>query len=159
MPPLPSYYGQMAIGEPSILLSAPNAAQKRYHAGDKIGDFQIVSFDHEKIESGRNDKTIDQPLGELLVKERAPEPVVAATDPTARPAGPTAAQVMTRTFGAAPEPAPVKLDPKIGTDMGGGFHGCVAGETSPAGTEVNGFRKVIRGGLMGTACFWESINK
>ncbi len=160
MPPLPSYYGQMAIGEPSILLASPNAAQKRYHAGDKIGDFQIVSFDREKIEFKWNDKTIDKPLADLLAKERTPDPVsAAAPDPTARPAGPTASQAMTKTFGAAPEAAPAKLDPKIGTDMGAGNHACVQGETSPAGTEVNGYRKVIRGGLMGSTCFWELINK
>jgi hypothetical protein len=160
MPPLPSYYGQMAIGEPVILLSSPNEAQKRYHAGEKIGAFQIVSFDHEKIELKWNDKTIDRPLAELLAKERTPDPVVAnAPDPTARPTGPTAAQVMTKTFGAAPQAEAPKLDPKIGTDMGAGNHACIQGETSPAGTEVNGYRKVIRGGLMGQTCFWESINK
>ena len=53
MPQLPSYYGQMGIGQPTVLLAAANIPQKSYHTGDKIGPFEIVSFDHDKITFAR----------------------------------------------------------------------------------------------------------
>ena len=151
MPALPSYFGQMRIGEPVILLTpAANAVQKSYHVGDKVGPFEIVSFDYEKIALKWNDKTIERPLAELTPKEAPPELARAAA---VQPAPPRA---QPRILGAAESEKP---DSQIGVDMGAGFHGCVTGDASPSGTIVNGYKKVISAGLMGQSCHWELVNK
>jgi hypothetical protein len=151
MPALPSYFGQMRIGEPSILLTAAaNEPQKSYHTGDKVGPFEIVSFDYDKIALKWNGKTIERPFAELAPKEAPPEAARAAAAPAQPRAQP-------RILGASTEPA--KADPQIGADMGAGFHGCVIGDPSPSGTIVNGYKKVVSMGLMGQSCHWELVNK
>lgn len=72
MPALPTYHGQMAIGEPVILLSAsPNALQRGYHAGDQVGDFKLVSFDESHASFEWNGKNIERTLEELRPKDAA----------------------------------------------------------------------------------------
>ena len=48
-------------------------------------------------------------------------------------------------------------DSKIGVDMGAGNRGCVMGDTTPAGSVVNGFKKVVSMTLMGQSCHWEQV--
>jgi len=70
MPALPSYHGQMAIGEPVVLLSmTANAAQRSYHAGEQIGDFKLVSFDENRIAFEWKGKNVERKLEELRPKE------------------------------------------------------------------------------------------
>lgn len=87
MPALPSYSGQMAIGEPVIFLSPANNVQHGYHAGEKVGDFKLVSFDEEKITFEWNGKSIERKPEDLRPKQ-----VLAQTGPGA-------------SAGAAPVPA------------------------------------------------------
>src|SRR5689334_7066006 len=43
MPALPTYYGQMTLGDPVVLLTPPGSTQqKSYAVGDKIGDFKVL---------------------------------------------------------------------------------------------------------------------
>jgi len=152
MPALPSYFGQMRIGEPTVLLSSATAPQKSYHTGDKIGPFEIVSFDYDKIAFKWNDKTVERKLDELTPKEAPPEltqPVAAAAPPPAR---------ASQSLGGSTDLAG-KSDSQIGIDMGGSYHACVPGDTSPPGTVVNGMKKVVSRGLMGNSCFWEPVTK
>lgn len=70
MPALPSYHGQMAIGDPVVFLSTnENAVQKSYRAGEKIGPFEVVSFDREKITFDWNGKTVERKVQDLAPKE------------------------------------------------------------------------------------------
>ncbi len=69
MPALPSYSGQMAIGEPVIFLSPANNVQHGYHAGEKVGDFKLVSFDEEKITFEWNGKSIERKPEDLRPKQ------------------------------------------------------------------------------------------
>jgi len=68
MPALPSYSGQMAIGEPVIFLSGANNVQHGYHAGDQVGDFKLVSFDEDKIAFEWNGKSIERKPEDLRPK-------------------------------------------------------------------------------------------
>ena len=43
----------------------------------------------------------------------------------------------------------------IGKDMGGGFHGCIAGDNSPDGTVKDGLKKVMTQTPFGSSCHWE----
>jgi mannose-6-phosphate isomerase-like protein (cupin superfamily) len=44
--------------------------------------------------------------------------------------------------------------PDLGVELGSGYRACVAGDRSPAGTVVDGYRKVIGKSLMGQSCLW-----
>jgi hypothetical protein len=149
MPPLPSYHGQMAIGEPVIFLTADaSSGQRSYHAGDPVGKFEVVSFDQENIKLAWDGKTIERKLADLAPKEPVPQPSPAsAPSAAARPAATSLAPVRNLTAGESP----------LGTDMGGGFHGCVAGDTSPNGTVKDGYRKVMTQTLFGPSCHWEQV--
>jgi hypothetical protein len=157
MPALPAYFGQMNFGQPTVILStASNQPQKSYHAGEKIGPFEIVSFDKQKITFKWNDKPVEKKLDELIVKEAPPEltqPVgqVVQVVPGSQPSVPV------KSLGGSSTDLANKIDEKVGVDMGGGFHGCVTGDNSPAGTIVNGYKKVVTRVLMGMSCHWEPV--
>ncbi len=40
-------------------------------------------------------------------------------------------------------------------DTGGSSHACSPGDTTPAGTVVNGYRKVVKASMFGQTCMWE----
>ncbi len=151
MPPLPQYHGQMAMfGDPVVFLSTPEAAatQKSYRAGDKVGPFQIVSFDQEKITLTWESKTIERKLSELAPKEAPREVIVAAPPAAARPAATSLAPAV-KAIGAA--------ESALGADMGGGFHGCVTGDPTPNGTIKDGYKKVMTQTPFGASCHWEQV--
>lgn len=155
MPALPSYFGQMGIGEPVVILSNGTTPQKSYHTGDKIGPFEIVSFNLEKIAFKWNDKTVERKPEELRPKETAPEltqPIAATQFPPSQP------QAQSKSLGGSSDLSN-KTDSVVGADIGASNHACVTGDTSPAGTIVNGMKKVMNRGLMGFSCFWEPVSK
>ena len=76
MPALPSYSGQMAIGEPVIFLNPAANVQRGYHAGEQVGDFKLVSFDEDNIAFEWKGKSIERKLEELRPKQ-----VLAQTGP------------------------------------------------------------------------------
>jgi hypothetical protein len=45
--------------------------------------------------------------------------------------------------------------PVLGVDLGNGFRACVHGDSSPAGTMVDGYKKETSQGLIGVSCVWE----
>ena len=151
MPALPAYYGQMAIGEPVVLLAAGQGGeQKSYHTGEKIGQFKLVSFDRDSITFEWDGKEVVRKVSELAPKEAA------AAAATAAPAAPQPTAGTTTSIISPPPPAAASTKPPApGTEMGAGFRGCVAGDNSPAGTIADGYKKVISQGLMGAACYWE----
>jgi len=168
MPALPIYHGQMAIGEPVALLSLPTqqATQKAYHAGEKVGDFKLVAFDNEKIELEWNGKKVERKPEELAPKEpAAPAAAGNAQAPAAaaRPAAPVPAE--------PPPPAPKAVtslasssdgsgssnsQPSgMGEEIAPGARACLPGDTSPAGTVLNGYTKRNTVTMFGAVCRWE----
>lgn len=163
MPPLPTYTGQMALGEPVIFLTLPGVDQKGYRAGDEIGPFTVVSFDRDTATFEWQGKTVERNLSDLRPKEIAQTAPAAAAAATQQNAGANAAaqSAPSGITSLAVTPA-VNLEnknenkaPSLGTDMGGGYRACAPGDTSPAGTVLSGYRKVISQGLMGMSCHWE----
>ena len=151
MPALPAYYGQMAIGEPVVLLAAGQGAeQKSYRMGEKIGAFKVVSFDRDSITFEWDGKAVVRKVAELAPKEAAPAAAPAAP-------GPASGTPTTSIISPPPPAAASTKPPAPGTDMGAGFRGCVMGDNSPAGTIADGYKKVISQGLMGAACYWEKV--
>jgi hypothetical protein len=141
MPALPSYHGQMAIGEPVILLSASaTAAQRSYHAGDQVGDFKLVSFDENRVAFEWKGKNVERKIEELRPKETAAQAGVQAGG-TAAPAPATAMRPVASldhpspvaaavsSANASSTPAPSKAVTSLGGTAGAANSGN-AGDTS-----------------------------
>jgi hypothetical protein len=154
LPPLPAYYGQMTLGDPVVLLAANNGEQKSYHVGDKIGPFELASFDREKIVLKWRDETVERKLEDLKPKDAAPPA------PAARVAAPQSAASSTalKQIGSSTTEAGSSADNgPFGVDVGGGFRGCTPGDKTPSGTILNGYKKVISRGMFGEVCHWEMV--
>ncbi len=144
-PPRPEYYGQMGMAEPVAFLSTEKGGQKGFHAGEKVGLFKLVAFDHDTITFEWNDKTLKYPLEELKPKEPAPQ----------------AGAVYALPPGQAASAKPIIGDgtdknPILGKENGG-VRACVPGDNSPAGTVKDGYKKTINPGMFGPMCQWEPI--
>ena len=71
------------------------------------------------------------------------------------------AERMNSNVNNAPPPAPVQRPPENvrpapGVDIGGGRRGCLPGDSSPAGTVADGYKKVSTNYAFGPICYWES---
>jgi hypothetical protein len=150
VPPLPSYYGQMNLGEPVILLSTDRIPQKSFRVGDKVGDFKLAAFDHDTVTLEWEEKVLVNQLRDLTAKE--PERPVQAAAATA--AGANQNKSITKMGGTSDKPT----DPILGP-MNGLFPTCVPEDTSPDGTIKNGYRKRITPSMMGPSCMWEPISR
>jgi hypothetical protein len=156
MPALPFYHGQMSLGpQPVAVLSLKGNDQKGYHVGDMIGDFKLIAFDREKMVFDWEGKEVERKLADLKPKEPVAEQASSGpggTNGVATPGTPPAIRALN---GANAEKAPAEK--QLGNDMGNGFRGCAPGDPSPAGTVVNGYKKVVSRALMGSSCYWEQV--
>jgi len=152
VPPFPVARGVMLWEgvPPTVVLSEkPGATPKGYHPGDKVGEWQVLSVDHQYVVFAWDGKEFKKRLDELMDKTaivaQAPEPA-AASEPAPPPA-------------AAPPPSQqlsAKSPEGPGMDLGSGFHACVPGDPTPSGTVVDGMRKVVNPSPFGGSfCRWE----
>jgi hypothetical protein len=164
MPPLPAYHGMMNFGQgPRVILSTGSAPQKSYKVGDVIGEFKLVAVAQSGLVFEWDGKQVPAAYAELM--RRTPE-AAAASQQTAAPA-------------PAPAPAAAPSSTASVTSVGGGssasgssvsssepmgavadFTGqreCKAGDNSPDGTVVNGFRKVSTRSPFGVICRWVPV--
>jgi hypothetical protein len=156
MPPLPVYFGTMLIGDPVIILEFPKGTQKNYHAADTVGAFQLVSFDRERVVFDWDGKTVERTLEELRNgTPDAPQSVAAASSAIFAK---TASSGLNVTVAAAEPSDNSELSTRLGMDTGVGIRLCLTGETSPAGTVVDGYRKRMVNGTVGPTCSWELMN-
>jgi hypothetical protein len=164
MPALPVYYGQMTFGDPVVILTVAGAPQqKSYSVGQQVGDFKLVAFTRDTIKFDWNGKEVERKLDELAPKPgqqqqaAAPAGTPAYTPPTPTMAAPNPSAGSVTPIGGNPSSTPAEKDPLSGNDMGGGLKACVMGDSLPAGTVRDGWKKVMGGGLlgMGQSCHWE----
>lgn len=152
LPPFPVARGVMLWDgvPPTVVLSEkPNGPQRGYHPGDTIGEWTIVSIDNQYVTFEWNGKQFQKRLDELLDKTLVASEAPAAASPAAAPTNLTPAA-----------PAVQSLSPKAagpGLDVGGNMRGCVAGDTSPAGTIVDGMKKIVSATPFGSVCRWEAV--
>ncbi len=150
VPPLPIYRGQMAIGEPVVFLATGPNDEKGYHKGDTVGKFKLIAFDRDNITLEWDGKNLEHKLAELAAKE--PQAIQQQAPVAAAPAAPAPVTNLSTARPAGDD------NPALGTDMGGN-RACVASDHSPAGTILNGYKKVITQGLMGQTCYWEPVSR
>jgi hypothetical protein len=150
LPALPVVHGVMDIGDGPIVMMSdkPGARHRGVRPGEKIGEFKLISANNEELVLGWEDRTVKKKLGELIDRggDAAPGQAQAGSQAPA----PAAA--------AAPAPAPPPLaKPEPGVKLTEGISSCQTNDPSPAGTVVNGMRKVIRQTPFGPSCIWEAV--
>ncbi len=145
-PPFPVAHGVMLWDgvPPTIVLSEKaGGPQKGYHPGDTIGPWKIVSVDNSYADFEWDGKDFKKRLDELI--DRTPIEISSAPAAAAPPPK-SAAQTLSNSSSSHSGP---------GEDSGAGNRTCYADDTSPAGTIVDGMKKVVNRTPMGSVCFWE----
>lgn len=165
MPPLPAYHGMMNFGQgPLVILSTGSAPQKSYKVGDVIGEFKLVAVAQSGLVFEWDGKQVPAAYAELM--RRAPEASAAAQQaaapPTAPAAAPSSTASVTSVGGGGAAASTSGSSASSGGPMGDvadftGQRECKAGDNSPDGTVVNGFRKVSTRSPFGVICRWVPV--
>ncbi len=147
MPPLPFAYGVMDFGSgPQILLAEKSGGQnKLYKIGDTIGEFKILAVSNKEVTFEWDGKEIKKRLEELADK-------VAAANAQAESAA--ASKEPPKTPTTPPPPLPPAEPRPSKTEMGEN-RACQPGDSSPAGTVADGYKKVVKASPFGSTCYWE----
>jgi hypothetical protein len=148
VPPMPTAFGLMMFGDPTLFLSErPGAQQRGYRAGDQVGQFKLVAFNDQTVTLEWNGKTIEKSLQELVNNQgaAAAEPAAAAPANAGEPAKLKPVALV--------QTAPKQAEP--GGQLSDTVRACAAGDSSPSGTvSSDGFRKTINDSPFGASCTW-----
>ena len=161
VPAFPEAHGVMDLGAgPTIILSEKaGGPQKSYRNGDKVGPFQIARLTTSEVVLAWEDKEFPKKIDESKPKAtavQAPAELAAGN----RPPQPTHGTFHPPTAPDKAAEAQEALRPKDGTPgLDVRRHGArrVPGDTTPAGTVMGGFRKVVSQSPFGPSCRWEPI--
>ncbi len=181
MPPLPAAHGVMMWDgvPPTVVLSERGRpGQKSYHPGDTIGQFTIVSVSNKEVVFNWEGKEVSARLDDMMQKglmnssnnNPAPNPPgqPQGEGTTTKPGTPLpntlinpsaqapaqASQVTSLTSNDPSSNQGSSLGP--GAEVPGqGIRTCVAGDSSPPGTVVNGLQKKVNTTPFGVVCRWE----
>jgi hypothetical protein len=144
MPPLPVVYGVLGLpsGTKAIMSEKPGVAGRSVQAGDTVGEFKIASIDPQNVVFDWDGKQISRKIDELIDRSNGGGPSgggqAAAVQPSA--------------------PAPVVSNNSQPVPSGPGKGGaCVAGDTSPSGTVVGGYKKNAVQTPFGAICSWAPV--
>jgi hypothetical protein len=145
MPPLPVAYGVMDLGSgpTAIMAEKPGAQHRGYKAGETIGAFKIVAMNNHEILFDWDGQKVKKSLEELAEK-KSTVAVAAAPPENQAPA-------------AAPATTAISAPKGPGTDLGNETRACTPGDSNPAGTVQDGFRKVVTKSPFGDVCRWEPM--
>jgi hypothetical protein len=159
MPALPKYYGMMNFGGgPRVILALGGQAQKSYAPGDKIGDFKLTTIAATGLVFDWEGKAVTAPYEQLKDTSNAP-PVAApvAASAAAAPAAPAPSSGGVTSLSSVTSVGGTQAS-RPGADVGASIKGCQAGDTAPAGTVSDGYRKVMTETPFGKSCRWEKVN-
>jgi hypothetical protein len=147
VPEFPVAYGIMNLGGgPTAILSAKSGETgKRYSPGDKVGEFTLANVEDDGIVLEWEGRQFRKSLKELRAAAPA-APAVAAAPVSVAPT----------VVAAAPARAP-SPDPGPGEQTSEEHRSCQAGDTAPAGTIRNGYRKVMLPSPFGDLCRWDLV--
>jgi len=151
MPPLPVAHGVLDLGSgPTAILSEkPGDPQRGVRAGERMGDFRLVRVTATELVFEWAGKMVRRRLEELMPEDAGQPPAESG----ASPPKPVAAEI--RSTVLAPSPASKAGPGEV--DMGGGIMACRPGDTSPPGTVVGGYRKLVTQTPFGQQCRWEPV--
>lgn len=148
MPPLPVVYGVMGLpsGVKAIMAEKPGQPNHSVRAGETIGEFKVLALDTQNIKFEWNGKEISKRIEDLV--DRSNPQSGAGSANNSGPAAPP------QSIAAPQKPLEPNLDPKLGVSLTETMRACRPGDTTPAGTVVDGFRKVLTPSPFGTICRW-----
>lgn len=152
-PPVPQFPVARGVmlwdgAPPTVVLSERSGGpQKGYHPGDRIGEWKVVSVDHQFLALEWNGQQFKKRLDELMDKtplvQEAPAPAPVQSN--------TPAPKNTQSLSdAAKSTGP-------GIDVGGGSRMCAPGDNTPPGTIQDGMKKVVTATPFGPSCRWEQV--
>jgi hypothetical protein len=144
-PRMPILYGIMGLpgGMVAMLAEKPDSRSRGISVGDKIGDLKVVALTADKISFEFEGQVQEKNVQDLVDRGGSHAPEVAEAGNSQNPAnlaqrgGPAAA-----------------AKPGVDVGAGSGIKACDPRDTSPAGTEVDGFRKVVKLNPFGSECTW-----
>jgi hypothetical protein len=151
VPAFPLAYGVLTLTDPPIAMLAAKKGdqQKGYRPGDRIGDWKIARFDARSITLEWDGQQYTRRFSELMDRE-APRAQAAPVESAAASAPPVEPGKVLSSTGSTAAKGP-------GTDIGGDMRACAAGDSAPAGTVQDGFRKVVSETPFGRVCRWEKV--
>lgn len=148
MPALPLYHGIMDFGDQegpiAIMSLAAKLPHKAIHPGEMIGEFKLLAVSKDGIDLQWRDQTVHKKLEEVMDRSHD-------SGPQQKAQAPAAASI------AEQQPPAPAGEHGPGAEAGAGIRRCIPGDTTPVGTERDGYRKIIRQGPFGPACYWEAI--
>lgn len=149
VPPLPRYYGLMNFGEgPRIILAPHGKPQKSYVVGDEVGEFRLVALEPTGLVFEWEGKQIRKRFDELKDRsEQAPAQQAAAGAP----------QQAAQGISTVSNVSIVQERKGPGGEAGENYRYCQPGDTTPPGTIMEGYRKVVRKSPFGDQCLWEKV--
>jgi hypothetical protein len=144
MPALPRFHGEMNLdGIMAILSETPGSPQKFMKPGETIGEFKLLDVNTQELVFEWDGQTIHKGLNELMDRGAAPSDSRGSSAATQ----------------AAPPPPAVKTPLGPGAATPQGTKTCLANDSTPDGTVVDGFRKVSLATPFGAACRWDPVGK
>ena len=146
MPALPIYYGIMTLadGETAIMSAKMGDPSQGIHFGEKVGEFTLLAVEDDVVTLEWNGKTVTKRVSELR-----PHGDVGRAAPAAR---------ATDTTPKAVQQPGSKVDASPWDEIGPNLRACRPGDSSPAGSQKDGWRKVLVPTPMGSSCHWERGN-
>jgi hypothetical protein len=157
MPKLPVYHGMMDFGDAegpiAIMSTEANKPHKAIHPGESIGEFKLLAVSRDGIDLEWRDQKVHKTLEEVTDRSSHGNNVAQAAE---------AAKPSQGGYATPPPPRPEPPPPAAygpGAEAGPGIRRCADNDTTPAGTVVNGFRKIEKAGPFGKTCYWEAMGR
>lgn len=159
MPALPRAYGAMDFGGgPRVFLALkPGDPQRPYAPNDQIGEFKVLAISRSGVVFEWDGKELaasfEQMKDTSTAQARAAQPSAPRQQPAPAAASPREAppgggmQTIAASPGTPGRPAPGS----------GPSRGCTPGDSAPAGTVAEGYRKMSIDTPMGKGCYWEKV--
>jgi len=147
MPKLPALYGVMNLldGTTAIMSEKPEMKHIGVRPGDKIGEFTLVAVNRDEITFVWEGKEVIRRIDDMI--DRA-GPVQPAPAGVAQRSGPAVVAVPPS---QAQQP---RGEPAPGVEVAKGIRACQRGDTSPAGTVADGYKKLVTPTPFGDSCRW-----
>lgn len=150
-PPLPYFHGMMNLGDGpfAIMSKTGDGAQEEVHAGGMIGEFKLLDFNLKEITLEWDGRVIHKRTDDLAKETGNTRPMALGGGVGAVMPG----------VASAPLPPPRLTELGPGPDAGNPYRPCQVGDSSPNGTETDGYRKKVNVTPFGNECHWEPLGK
>jgi hypothetical protein len=166
MPPLPIVYGVLGLpsGTRALMSEKAGEASKPVRVGETIGEFKVIALDQQNVTFDWDGKEIRRKVEDLADRSAAaagaPQgPAIAQPAPQRAPAQSSAS------FQASQQPTQQTNQPTqqggeggvMGVEVGApgqSRRACRPGDSSPAGTVADGYRKSLTATPFGATCQW-----